>query len=64
MSKGLKTTLIVILVLLIVLFIVLAIFTRSISSDMLHHPMEERIAEGLWPPEETPEDLSEDSEEE
>ena len=46
---------IVILALILIIFIGLAIFTRSISSDMLHHPMEERIAKGLWPPEQTPE---------
>lgn len=54
MSKGLKITIIIILVLFLILFIGLSLYTRSIASDMLHHPMEERIENGLWPPEQTP----------
>ncbi len=56
MSKGLKILLIIILVLILIIFIGLTLFTRSIAKDMLSHTMEERIEEGLWPPEETPDD--------
>jgi fermentation-respiration switch protein FrsA (DUF1100 family) len=63
MSKGLKIGLIIVLALLLIIFIGLILFTRSIAKDMLSHTMEERIEEGLWPPEETPGDYDREYEE-
>lgn len=63
MSTGLKITLIVVLVLVLVVFIGLNVLTRSIARDMIYHTMEEREANGLWPPDMTPQDFGREYEE-
>ena len=63
MSNGLKITLIIILALVLILFIGLNVLTRSIAKDMISHTMEDRITDGLWPAEKTPEDFGREYEE-
>jgi fermentation-respiration switch protein FrsA (DUF1100 family) len=56
MKKGLKVTLIILIIIVAVLFIAIAFYTRSLAVDMINHNMKERIDEGEWPPEKTPEE--------
>ena len=42
MSKGLGITLLVILILIVIIFIALAVYTRSLTLDILYHPPDER----------------------
>jgi fermentation-respiration switch protein FrsA (DUF1100 family) len=63
MSRGLKITLIGVLALVLILFIALNVLTRSLARDMIFHTLEEREANGLWPPDKTPEDYGRQYEE-
>ena len=57
MAKGLKITLTFVLILLLIILIGINILTRSTALDIVRQPMQERIDEGLWPPERTPGDF-------
>jgi fermentation-respiration switch protein FrsA (DUF1100 family) len=57
MKKGLKVILIILIIIIAVLLIAIALYTRSLAVDMINHNMKERIDEGEWPPEKTPEDF-------
>ncbi|MFL7813013.1 MAG: alpha/beta hydrolase [Anaerolineales bacterium] len=63
MSRGIKITLIVVLVLVLVIFVGINILTYSTAKDILTLTMQDRIDEGLWPPEKTPEDYGRSYEE-
>ncbi len=63
MSRGLKITLIAVLVLVLVIFVGINFIAYTTARDILTLTRQDRVDQGLWPPEETPADYGRNYEE-